>query len=363
MNLLNRYILGQFVRSFLIVTSAFVAIYILIDFFEKTDNFMQAGKSMALVLQFFLLSIPFIIDMLGPVLILLAGVISLGILNHNNELTAMMAGGISLRTIVNPILAGGIIFTMLFLAMAQWLLPYTIAATNTIWYENVKGIVPLGIYRNGRYYYKGKEGFYSFRRPWPDKNIFFDFSYSSWDKDHKLETLITSRKAKYGEEKGAWHLYDGQIQQNINPNDYTTTLFRNKIFPFPEQPEFFFVPEYQSAERSLTELFQAIHKQNTETDTIIAKTNFYGRISYTLLGIPLLFLGLPVLLISYRKWGKDLSVAIPASCGMAFVAWGLWGALQSFAKAGYVSPLLAAFSIHILFGCSGLLLLRKQVRR
>lgn len=359
MTLLNRYILGQFVRSFLIVAAAFVSIYILVDFFEKIDNFLGHGKSMGLVFQFFLLSIPFIIDMLGPVLILLAGVISLGILSHNNELTAMMAGGIHLRTIIKPILVGAVLFTMLFLAMAQWLLPRTIAATNTIWYENVKGMVPLGIFRNGRYYYKGKEGFFSFSRPWPDKNIFLDFSYSSWTPEHEIKTLVSAKKAQWTE-AGGWQLSSGQIQKNLASDKFSTTLFAKKGFAFPESPEFFFVPKYQAAERSLTELYQEMYKQNSEGETTVAQTNFYSRISYTLLGIPLLFLGLPVLLLSYRKWGKDLSIAIPVSCGMAFVAWGIWGALQSLAKAGYLSPLIAAVLIHIIFGLSGFLLLHKQ---
>jgi lipopolysaccharide export system permease protein len=340
------------------VAAAFIAIYILIDFFEKIDNFMEAGKSFGLILKFFLLSIPFIIDMLGPILILLSGVISLGMLNHNNELTAIMAGGIHMRTIVNPILIGAVIFTMLFLAMAQWLLPQTIAATNTIWYENVKGMVPLGIYRNGRYYYQGEEGFFSFARPYPDKNIFFDFSYSSWNKDHKLETLVAAKKAEWDEQ--GWHLTNGQIQERIDPDEFHTTLFANQDFAFPESPEFFFIPKYQSAELSLTELFQAMHKQDTRNETVVAETNFYGRVSYTLLGIPLLFLGLPVLLLSYKKWGKDLSVAIPASCGIAFIAWGFWGALQSLARVGYISPLLAAMLIHIIFGVGGFILLHKQ---
>jgi lipopolysaccharide export system permease protein len=340
------------------VAAAFIAIYILVDFFEKIDNFMEAGKSFSLIIKFFILNIPFIVDMLGPVLILLAGVISLGVLSHNNELTAMMAGGIHLRTIINPILIGAILFTMLFLAMAQWLLPQTISATNTIWYEEVKGMVPLGIYRNGRYYYKGQEGFYSFARPYPDKNIFFNFSYSSWDDAHQLQSLITSETAAW-DEKG-WHLANGQIQNKINPDDYQTRLFVSQTFAFPESPQFFFVPKYQSAELSLTEMFQAMHKQDTKAERVVAETNFYSRLSYTLLGIPLLFLGLPVLLLSYKKWGKDLSVAIPASCGIAFVAWGLWGALQSLAKVGYLSPLLAAMLIHIIFGVTGFIVLHRQ---
>lgn len=360
MNLLNRYILAQFARTFFIVSAAFVAIYLLIDFFEKIDNFMEAGKSVGLIVKYFVLNIPFIIDMLGPILILLSGVISLGALSHNRELTALMAGGIHLRIIIRPIVIGATLFTLLFLAMAQWLLPHTIAATNTIWYEKVKGMVPLGIYRNGRYYYKGTQGFYSFARPWPDKDIFFDFSYSSWNKDHKLATLVAAKKAQW--DQRGWHLSDGQTQKNLNGKTSSTSLFGSRDFAFPERPDSFFTPKYQTAELSLTKLYSAMFRQNSHQETVAARTNFYSRISYILLGIPLLFLGLPVLLLSYKKWGKDLSIAIPASCGMAFFAWGLWGALQSLARVDYVSPLLAALLIHVVFGFSGLLLLHRQGR-
>ncbi len=359
MILLNRYILAQFTRTFFTVAAAFVAIYILVDFLEKIDNFIEAGKPMSLLVKFFLLNIPFIVDQLSPILILLSGVISLGIINHNNELTAMMAGGLHLRTIIKPILIGGVLSTMLFLSMAQWILPRTIAATNTIWYENVNGMVPLGIFRNGRFYYQGQEGFYSFARPWLDKNVFINFSYSSWDEnDYSLKTLITAKKAAWTD--SGWHLTDGQIQQKITKTEHTTTLFHKQIFELPDLPDNFFVPEYQAAELSLTELFTSAFQQKTRKETVEAWTNFYSRVSYVLLGLPLLLLGLPVLLISYRKWGKDLSVAIPASCAMAFVAWGLWGALQSLARADYLPPLLAAVLVHVLFGLGGFLLLHKQ---
>ncbi len=358
MTILNRYILAQFIRIFITVAAGFSTIYILVDFIEKVDNFMKAGESTALLFQFFLLNVPFIIDQLGPILILLAGVVSLGLLNHHNELTAMMAGGLHLRTIVKPILIGGIIFTMLFLAMAQWVLPRTIATTNRIWYEQVNGMIPLGIHRNGRFYYRGEEGFYSFIRPFLKQDTYVTFSYSSWTKEHNLQELVTAEYAEY--KGGSWILTNGQIQQKVPNIGYTTTLFDEKRFNFPESPDKFFVPTYQAAELSLTELFQDSLNQKSEADTLVAKTNFYSRISYTLLGIPLLFLGMPILLLSYKKWGRDLSISIPASCGMAFVAWGLWGALQSLAKAGVVPPFFAAIFIHILFGVGGFLLLHKQ---
>ncbi|MCI5139883.1 MAG: LptF/LptG family permease, partial [Candidatus Electrothrix sp. AR1] len=116
----------------------------------------------------------------------------------------------------------------------------------------------------------------------------------------------------------------------------------------------------RSNELSLAELYtDALHKKAPGERTV-AWANFYGRISYIFLGLPLLMLGLPMLLMVYRKWGRDLSLAVPVSCGLAFVCWGVWGALQSFAKAGYIPPLAAAISIHIAVGLLGFILLLRE---
>ena len=362
MNLLNRYLLSQFFKYFFTVNAGFVAIYLLVDFFEKIDDFTNAGKPISLALEYFLLTIPFVVDQLGPVFILLAGVISLGILNHTNELTALKAGGVPLRLIIRPLIFGSVFFTILFIAAAQWLLPVTIAATNNIWFEQLKGKVPLGIMRNNRYYYKGKDGFYSFGWPDPRKYVFKDFSYSRWDDKYNIETLTTAAKADWNEEDDSWNLHTGQIQQQETDNSYRIDNFTNTRATFPERPEDFLIPINKAAEMSLTDLYQEIGRSEVEHEKRTSVASFLGRISYIFLGIPLLLLGLPILLYSYRKWGRDLSVAIPVSCGLAFVAWGIWGALQSLAIAGYISPIVAAVTIHSIFSLAGIFFLVKSDR-
>jgi lipopolysaccharide export system permease protein len=361
-NLLNRYLLGQFLKYFFTVNVGFAAIYLLVDFFEKIDDFNAAGKPLSLALEYFFLTIPFVVDQLGPVFILLSGVITLGILNHTNELTALKAGGVPLRLIIKPLIAGAVLFTLLFIGAAQWLLPVSVARTNNIWYEQLKGKVPLGILRNNRYYYKGKDGFYSFGWPDPSHYIFKDFSYSSWDEKYNIETLITAVSATWQEADDSWLLSAGQLQQQENGNTYRISNFDSKNISLPERPENFLVPANKSAELSLTDLYREIGRTEAEHEIRAATTNFLGRISYIFLGIPLLLLGLPILLYSYRKWGRDLSVAIPVSCGLAFFAWGIWGALQSLAIAGYISPIVAAITIHIVFSLAGIFLLIKNDR-
>ena len=338
--------------------ASFIAVYVLIDFFEKIDNFMEKGKSMGLVVKFFLLNIPFILEQMGPVCILLAGVLTLGILNHSNELIALKACGISLRKIVAPIVAAGVVFSLLLLTMSQFVLPKTIAATNKIWIEEVKGRVPLGIFRNGRYYYQSGNGFYSFVRPDPKKHEFLNFSYSTWDNEHRLTSLIAAEKAAWRD--GTWTLHNGQLQTGTEGETFKTDIFKKRDYEIPGHPADFFIPEYRSQELSLTGLFLDAKRKQSKAEAGRAWSEFYGRIFYILLGLPLLLLGLPILLIVYRKWGRDLSLAIPVSCGLAFACWGIWGTLQSLAKAGYLPPLLAASTVHIIIGITAVYFLLRE---
>ena len=358
MKRLDIYIINQFIRNIATIMAALIAIYLLIDFVEKYDNFMEKGKPMGMVFKFFLLNIPFILEQMGPVCILLAGVISLGMLNHSNELIALKACGIPLRRIITPIVLAGIVTSLLLLSMSQFILPKSMAVTNQIWIEEVKGKVPLGIFRNGRYYYRGKDGFFSFLRPDPKQDIFYSFSFSSWDEDYHLTRLIAAEQAAWYD--NSWQLAMGQVQTSIGAEDFQIEIFKQRRFEFAEQPSDFFVPEYYSKELSLTGLFLDAKHKETEAEANKAWAEFYGRISYTLLGLPLLLVGLPLLLIVYRRWGRDLSLAIPVSCGLAFVCWGLWGTQQSLSKAGYLDPLLAASSIHLIIGLIGVFLLLRE---
>jgi lipopolysaccharide export system permease protein len=356
--LLNRYILLNFIRNLGMIMASFISIYLLIDFFEKIDNFLDKGKSVGLIAQFFLLNIPFIIEQMSPVCILLAGVVTLGVLNHTNELIALKASGIPLRKITLPIIAAAMVCTLLFLAMSQFILPKTISTTNHIWNKEVRGMVPLGIYRNGRYYYRGEEGFYSFARPDPNKNFFNFFSYTTWNEQYEVNKLITAKHAAWSND--TWTLRHGQIQNARGGGMFESEVFQSQQPALPERPDTFFVPAYYTKELSLLELYKETRSKSSREETNRALAEFYGRISYTMLGLPLLLLGLPMLLLVYRKWGRDLSLAIPASCGMAFACWGVWATLQSLAKVSYLNPLIAATSIHVLMGIAGLLLLMRE---
>ena len=53
MILLDRYLFKQFAKNLLLVLAALLTIYLLIDFFERIDDFVERDKSLGLAAKYF----------------------------------------------------------------------------------------------------------------------------------------------------------------------------------------------------------------------------------------------------------------------------------------------------------------------
>jgi lipopolysaccharide export system permease protein len=127
----------------------------------------------------------------------------------------------------------------------------------------------------------------------------------------------------------------------------------------PDRPEDFFIPEYKQEETPLSSnLQEARLAQPEQRREAMIKLNL--QLSYIFLGIPLVLLGLPILIVINQRWRRDLSVAIPVSCILAFTAWGWWSAAQALLKVYPLDPTIVSWSLHLLAGGLGLLILKKQ---
>lgn len=357
MGLLDRYLFIQFSKNLLLVIGALIGIFFLVDFFERIDNFLDTGKSSGLAIKYFALKIPFMLDMLQPVCILLAGVLTLGLLNHHHELDALKAGGVSTLRIIRPLVLASLFCTLGALILAEWVLPATITETNRIWNEEVNKKIPKGTIRQGRIYYQGAEGIYTFLRPDPEATRYTNFSYTKMSPAYDLALFLTAEEALWTD--GVWTLKNGQLKTpaTTGKNRYTIELFATSNYPLPETPDQFFTPQYKATEQSISNLFSAA-TQETRAGTV----NFHSRLSFIFLGLPLIFMGLPVLLVVHQRWGHDLTLAVPISCGLAFAAWGWWSTSQSLAKADYLHPLMASWALHLIICPLGYWLLKKQDR-
>ena len=67
MTILTRYILREITKIFVIILLAFVMIYVVVDFFERIDNFIEAGAQLHYMLFYIFFKLPLVVDQMTPV--------------------------------------------------------------------------------------------------------------------------------------------------------------------------------------------------------------------------------------------------------------------------------------------------------
>ena len=82
---IKNYILTEFLKALSFTFLAFLSLFLMIDFIEKVDDFMENGVSITTTLSYFVYKIPFICSQVMPMSILMATIISLGLLSKSNE--------------------------------------------------------------------------------------------------------------------------------------------------------------------------------------------------------------------------------------------------------------------------------------
>jgi lipopolysaccharide export system permease protein len=110
---LDRYLLQEWLRVFLITLLGFPILVIVIDLTDKLDAYLGRGISTRAVALSYIFDLPEKMFLVLPVAVLFATVFTVGSLGRHSELTAAKASGISFHRLVRPLfLAAGGAFIM-----------------------------------------------------------------------------------------------------------------------------------------------------------------------------------------------------------------------------------------------------------
>ena len=104
MKILNRYVLKEHVGPFLFAVSALTSLMLLQYIARRFGDLVGKGIGWDVILEFFLLSIPFTVAMTLPMAVLVPVLYAFSRLGSENEVTALKAGGVSTRALLHTVL-------------------------------------------------------------------------------------------------------------------------------------------------------------------------------------------------------------------------------------------------------------------
>ncbi|MCA9266640.1 MAG: LptF/LptG family permease, partial [Planctomycetales bacterium] len=127
MRIIDRYLVRQFLRAFVVTMVSLLGLYVIADFMGNLSEFIDHGQNQGdlwgSVGTYYLARVPWFFELTGRVAALLAAVFSVGGLHRHNELTAIMAAGISKWRVTKPLVVTGILISLLGVANREFAIP------------------------------------------------------------------------------------------------------------------------------------------------------------------------------------------------------------------------------------------------
>ncbi len=111
MQKLDRYVLRNFFEPFFICLGGFIAIWLIIDFSDNNNDFLQAHASFKTIVAFYLTQLPGTILLSLPIGLLLAILFSLSSMSRRNEIISMLTAGRSITRVLLPLFAVGLLMS------------------------------------------------------------------------------------------------------------------------------------------------------------------------------------------------------------------------------------------------------------
>ena len=127
MTILDCYMLRQFVQIFVICFLSLAGLYVVIDAFQHLDSFTayaeEHGSLIGVIGEYYAYQSFDLFDRTSGMLAMVAAMFTVTWLQRHQEMTAMMAAGISKLRIVRPIMLAAILLSVLAAANREFIIP------------------------------------------------------------------------------------------------------------------------------------------------------------------------------------------------------------------------------------------------
>lgn len=127
MTVLSRYILRSLLLNYLVAVGVMLSLYVMLDMFINMDEFTEEDYPFPVVLRnmagYYLPNLFLYFKQLGGVVTAFACLATVARMRRLNEMTAMLASGVSLFRIAVPVVAFGVVACTLLVVNTEWCIP------------------------------------------------------------------------------------------------------------------------------------------------------------------------------------------------------------------------------------------------
>ncbi len=357
--LLDDYILRDFFIHLGMIVSTFLVLLLVFTLFELLGDILRNQTPFMVVAEYLLNVAPYLLYSVAPLMMLLAVLITFGLMNRSNEITAIKATGTSIYRIVTPVMvAAALVAVGLFFA-DQFYLPHTNKRQEAL-HNQIKGKPPQTYLRPDRKWIFGQHSdiyYYQFfdadRDQFANVTIFQidPATFTIAERIHALRAHWADNLNRWVFEQGWERALRGAAIENFRTFDVST-------FPeLSESPSYFKKEVKQYSEMNYEELHRYIRDlQQSGFDVIRLRVQLNKKLSFPLITLIMAVLAVPFSLSAAKK-GAITGVAV--AVGIAVVYTVVSRLFEAMGDLSQLPPALAAWSPDLIFALVGAYLVLK----
>jgi LPS export ABC transporter permease LptG/LPS export ABC transporter permease LptF len=356
LQILDIYIVGQWLFYAVITEIALTGIYIIFDFFQLLNDIVRNHATLGVVLSYYAYLLPQITYLVLPLSVLVATLVSLSLLTKSSQTVAMRSAGISLYRIALPVALAAVAASGLMFVMNDRYLPEAnqkqVALRNEI-----QGRSAQTFFRSGWQWIFGRSSrIYNYRFFDPDHNVFADLSVFDFDSSFHMKQRIYAQRAFWEPHVREWILENGWTRKFDGDRVIQYRRFSVTAFPqLREAPSYFEAEVRTSDQMGILELRHYIQElRQSGFDVVRLTVQFYRKFSYPLVALVVVLIGIP---FGFTVGRKGALSGIALSLGIAVAFWSVSSLFEAMGNLNQLPPALAAWTPDILFGAGGAYLL------
>jgi LPS export ABC transporter permease LptG/LPS export ABC transporter permease LptF len=360
--LVDTYVLTNFLFYLGIVLAAFVSMFLVFNFFELTGDMIRHNISLKKMLTYLFFLSPMLIYELTPICVLVAVLVNLAVLSKQNEVTAFKACGVSLYRMALPILIASTLLSGGLFAFDYYYVPEANRKQDKL-RDEIKGKPVQTYYRPDRKWTMGK-GFhiYYYRLFDPTQQAMVDVNaYELQPSTFQLVRQIKAERARWSASAGTWIFENGWKNDFQSDTNCTRTGFQATTFPELTEPPGYFLKEYlQDSQMNFVQLDQYIRDLRDSgygNDTVGLEVQLYRKFSMPLFALIMAMIAIP---FGFLVGNRGAMTGIGVSIAIALSYVGISTLFEKIGEVGQLPPAMAAWAPDVVFGLAGMYFLLRM---
>ena len=343
--ILDKYIIKQILIYTGICILVFTVIYLMVDFFEKIDDFLEAKVAGTVIIKYFFYKLPFIVNQMFPVAVLISVIIAFSFMRKNKELIAIQASGIGIKRLYIPALTLGLFFVILSFLLSELLVPHTSSKAETLWIKEVRKGKYRRFFRRKHIWYKGKNSIYWIEKFDGKRNMMEKAVFYFLDKRFQVVKRIQAKQVFW--KNRIWLAKDVILQtKRKQGRGYDLIRLTQIQISIPETPASFLRPVRKPEEMNYWQL-KRFAKQ-IQMEGYNAKRYFvdsYVKLSFPFINLVVIMIGIPAAL-KIKK--ESIPVSVSVGILICFIYILLMGIFRALGISGLIPPIMAAWMANII---------------